>query len=132
MHSIRDVEQIILKNELLLKQAIINADSEMLDKLLDESLDFTIRGVKISKEDYIDADKKNLHKLYSSETFLQVFRKIEVDIVNIELWVDMKGRFNGVDIAGKYKYTHIWKLKNNEYKLVLGKIDREEESKLPN
>lgn len=132
MLSNKEIEQIIIKNEYLLKDALINSDTEVLNSLLDDSLVFTIRKVDMTKEDYLKSNPEYKHRVYRSDFCLQVFKKITETTVDIDLWVDIKARFCGTEFEGKYKYIHTWKLcEDNKYRLISGTIKKEEENKIP-
>ena len=124
------IEEKIIKKELLLKTALITGDRKSIDELLDDSFVFKIRKNILTKEDYLSEEKMQLNKIHSLNLYLQTFDEVTPDIVKTTLWVEIKVKFKDRDFAGKCKYTHVWKLVNDDYKLISGTIDENEVKKI--
>ena len=124
------IEEKIIKKELLLKTALITGDRKSIDELLDDSFVFKIRKNILTKEDYLSEEKMQLNKIHSLNLYLQTFDEVTPDVVKTTLWVEIKVKFKDRDFGGKCKYTHVWKLMNDDYKLISGTIDESEVKKI--
>ena len=124
------IEERIIKKELLLKTALIIGDKKSIDELLDDSFIFKIRNNVLTKKDYLSEERMQLNKIHSLDLFLQTFDNITTDTVKTTLWVEIKIKFKDKDFEGKCKYTHVWKLFDEDYKLISGIIEEKEVKKI--
>jgi ketosteroid isomerase-like protein len=93
-----------------------------LDRLLDDSLVFTgPNGAVYGKKDDLDAHRRGLiriARLVPSEERIQQFGDIAVVSVRME----MAGTFEGAAFAGPFRYTRVWRKKENGWRVVAGHV----------
>jgi len=113
-------KNLIIKVEQEILFAMKNCDVKKLDELLHEELIFnTPDGQTITKvmdlETYKSGNMK-INEIKSSEQEINLFGENAVVAVTI----DMKGKYYNYSLDGKYKVLRVWKLFNNQWKVIAG------------
>jgi hypothetical protein len=108
--------------EAALRQAQLESDVGVLDRLIDETLVFTgPDGALYGKQDDLDAHRRGMiriTRLEPSEERVLRFGEIAVVIVRME----MAGTFNGVAFAGPSRYTRVWCARPDGWRIVAGHV----------
>ena len=116
-----DVSSIRLA-ESALRQAQLAADVAALDALIDDDLVFTgPDGAVYGKRDDLNAHRSGairITQLDPSDERLQDFGSIIVVSVRME----MCGSFNGTPFAGPFRYTRIWRARDDGWRVVAGHV----------
>ncbi|HEV7349461.1 nuclear transport factor 2 family protein [Telluribacter sp.] len=108
-------EQIVdCENRLL--EAIKIGDIKVLDELLHDSIIFNIpTGQTITKAMDIENYRSGIMTIYDISTTDRTISTIE-DISAVAVTVNLKAKYDGQIIDGKFKYLRVWKLFNNSWK----------------
>ena len=113
-------KDIIVKIEQEILDAMKNCNIQKLDKLLHEKLLFNIpNGQTITKA--IDLEIYNsgnitINEISSSEQEINIIE----DTAIVSVIIEMKGTYFNDSINGKYKVIRVWKLLNNQLKVIAG------------
>jgi ketosteroid isomerase-like protein len=93
-----------------------------LDRLVDDALVFTgPNGAVYGKKDDLDAHQRGLvriTRLEPSEERIQRFGDIAVVSVRME----MSGTFEGEAFAGPFRYTRVWRVQADGWRIVAGHV----------
>jgi hypothetical protein len=95
---------------------------ELLDKLLHDDLLFNgpdgeTATKAVDLKNYRSGNI-NLHTLESSDRMLST---ISDDVV-VAVTVEIKGNYLGQEIDGKFRYIRVWKLFENNWKVIAGSV----------
>ncbi|WP_271785453.1 nuclear transport factor 2 family protein [Aquimarina algiphila] len=110
----------IIKVEQEILIAMKNCDVKKLDGLLHEELLFNIpNGQTITKsmdlETYSSGNMK-IHEIKSSELEINLIAENAI----VSLTIEMKGKYFDFSIDGKYRVLRVWKLFNDNWKVIAG------------
>lgn len=110
----------IVKLEEELRQAMLKSDSAKLDKLLADTLVFTLpMGVVIDKNADLEAHSSGLQKLVKldcSDQDIKLYDSFAIVTVQAEL----EGTYGANPIGGTFRYTRVWSDVNGSLKVVAG------------
>jgi Domain of unknown function (DUF4440) len=115
------IAQVIASEENLL-EAMKTSNVELLDKLLHEELLFNgPNGETTTKamdlQNYRSGNI-NLHTVEPSDRMLSAI----ADNVVVAVTVEIKGNYLGQEINGKFRYLRVWKLFENNWKVIAGSV----------
>ncbi len=120
METIHAAEVIINENDLL--EAMKTSHVELLDKLLHDDLLFNgptgETATKAMDLNNYRSGTINLHTVESSDLMLRVIGDNAVVAVTIEI----KGNYLGQEIDGKFRYLRVWKLFEDNWKVIAGSV----------
>jgi hypothetical protein len=112
----------VIDNEKKLLRAMKTNNVELLDQLLHDELLFngpsgetTTKAMDL--ENYRSGNI-NLHTVESSDLMLNM---VGDDIV-VAVTVEIKGNYLGQEIDGKFRYLRVWKLFENNWKVIAGSV----------
>ena len=112
----------LLACEASLRRAQLEGDVETLDRLVDESLMFTgPDGAVYGKADDLDAHRHGwvrITRLEPSDERMQRFG----DVAVVGVRMQMAGSFRGADFAGAFRYTRVWCLRSEGWRIVAGHV----------
>jgi hypothetical protein len=120
MDTIREAQ--IIASEKNLLEAMKTSNVELLDKLLYDELlfngpDGTTATKAMDLKNYRSGNI-NLHTVESSDHRLS---EIGDDVV-VAVTVEIQGNYLGQDINGKFRYLRVWKLFENDWKVIAGSV----------
>lgn len=112
----------IIASEKNLLEAMKTNNVELLDKLLHDELLFNgPSGETATKamdlKNYCSGNI-NLHTVESSDQMLSMIG----DDVVVAVTVEIKGNYLGQEINGKFRYLRVWKLFENNWKVIAGSV----------
>ncbi|MBE9052473.1 nuclear transport factor 2 family protein [Nostocales cyanobacterium LEGE 11386] len=112
----------VIANEKKLLSAMKTNNVELLDQLLHDELLFNgPSGETVTKamdlENYRSGNI-NLHTVESSELMLNMV----ADDVVVAVTVEIIGNYLGQEINGKFRYLRVWKLFENNWKVIAGSV----------
>ncbi|YAF99121.1 MAG: nuclear transport factor 2 family protein (plasmid) [Nodularia sp. CChRGM 3473] len=112
----------VIANEKNLLSAMKTNNVELLDQLLHDELLFNgPSGETVTKamdlENY-HSGNINLHTVESSELMLNMV----ADDVVVAVTVEIIGNYLGQEINGKFRYLRVWKLFENNWKVIAGSV----------
>ncbi|MCG6136354.1 MAG: nuclear transport factor 2 family protein [Nostoc sp. LLA-1] len=112
----------VIANEKNLLSAMKTNNVELLDQLLHDELLFNgPSGETVTKamdlENYRSGNI-NLHTVESSELMLNMV----ADDVVVAVTVEIIGNYLGQEINGKFRYLRVWKLFENNWKVIAGSV----------
>ena len=113
-------EKEVLRSEDQLRQAMINSDINSLNLLIHPNLLFTIpNGQTITKE--MDLEGYQSGKMVM-EDIIPEKHSIEIidDNAVVSVIAELKGRYLGESINGKYRYLRVWKRVEGQWKVIAG------------
>ncbi len=111
MDNISEVQ--IVAAEKLLCKAMLESDTQMLDKLLSEDLVFTSHlGQVLCKQDDLNAHKSGLLHIKDISVDDQQIR-MQQDTAIVFAKVTICGDFDGQPANGTYRFTRIWQSKGD-------------------
>jgi ketosteroid isomerase-like protein len=111
------LEQITDKEQELL-QAMLRSDVEKLDNLISDDLIFTDHnGQILNKLADIETHRSGKLKMESIKPSEQII-KIYQDTAIVSVLLDIKGKYMGQPFHGKDRYSRIWILMDNSWKIV--------------
>jgi len=110
----------IVKLEQEILKAMKNGNVKILNELLHEKLLFNIpNGATITKETdletYSSGNMKITEIVYSDQQITMIGENAVVSVI-----AKMKGSFFNNPIDGTYKILRVWKLFNNQWKVIAG------------
>jgi len=112
----------VIDNEKKLLLAMKTNNVELLDQLLHDELLFNgpsgETATKAMDLENYRSGNINLHTLESSDLMLNM---VGDDIV-VAVTVEIKGNYLGQEIDGKFRYLRIWKLFENNWKVIAGSV----------
>lgn len=112
----------IIELEEKLRLAMLNSNVEELDKLIADTLVFTLpTGDVINKEFDLNAHRSGIQKLImleQSEQNIQYYDNFAVVTVK----ADIEGTFNDNPIGGLCTYTRVWANIGGEWQVVAGHV----------
>ncbi|MBD2252023.1 nuclear transport factor 2 family protein [Nostoc parmelioides] len=112
----------IIANEKNLLSAMKTNNVELLDKLLHDELLFNgpsgETATKAMDLENYRSGNINLHTVESSELILSVVG----DDVVVAVTVEIQGNYLGQEINGKFRYLRVWKLFENNWKVIAGSV----------
>lgn len=108
--------------ELALRRAQLAGDVDALAALIDDELVFTgPDGAIYGKQDDLNAHRSGairITELDPSDERVQDFGAIVV----VSVRMNMRGSFNGARFAGPFRYTRIWRLRDDGWRVVAGHV----------
>ncbi len=114
------MNEIIKRYEERLRIAMMNSDTQELDKLLADDLLFISHlGQFISKKDDISAHEQRLFKLLKIDIIRQDIRIVS-DIAVVVSHVEIDVMINNQTASDSLIYTRIWQNFDDEWKIVGG------------
>jgi hypothetical protein len=112
----------VIANEKNLLSAMKTNNVELLDKLLHDELLFNgpsgETATKAMDLENYRSGNINLHTVESSELILSVVG----DDVVVAVTVEIQGNYLGQEINGKFRYLRVWKLFENNWKVIAGSV----------
>ncbi len=110
----------ILEREAELRRAMMTNDVEALERLLDDDLFFTaLDGSVIGKQWDLDAHRARRLRLTSIEpSDWHITRSEEVAVVSVRM--DIRGTWDGGPADGALRYTRVWRLRPDGWRIVAG------------
>lgn len=112
-------EQIIECEERLLK-ALTSGDLKVLDELLHDNLIFNIpTGQTITKAMDIENYRSGVMVVAEILATDQIIQSIG-DMSTVAVTIDLKAKYEGQVIVGKFRYLRVWKLFDNSWKVIAG------------
>ena len=112
----------LLACEASLRRAQLEGDVATLDRLVDESLMFTgPDGAVYGKADDLDAHRHGwvrITRLEPSDERMQRFG----DVAVVGVRMQMAGSFKGAEFAGSFRYTRVWCLRSEGWRIVAGHV----------
>lgn len=112
----------VIANEKNLLEAMKTNNVELLDKLLHDDLLFNgpsgETATKATDLKNYRSGNINLHTVESSDQMLSMVR----DDVVVAVTVEIKGNYLGQEINGKFRYLRVWKLFENDWKVIAGSV----------
>lgn len=110
----------IIELEEFLREAMLESNVEKLDRLIDESLVFTLpTGDLITKQMDLNSHRSGIQKLTQLDPSDQkIVMHDEVAIVTVKM--RMAGSYNNNPFAGVYDYTRVWKKMNKGWRIIAG------------
>ncbi|ABA22819.1 conserved hypothetical protein [Trichormus variabilis ATCC 29413] len=112
----------VIANEKNLLSAMKTNNVELLDKLLHDELLFNgpsgETATKAMDLENYRSGNINLHTVESSDLILNVV----VDDVVVAVTVEIRGNYLGQEINGKFRYLRVWKLFENDWKVIAGSV----------
>lgn len=113
-------EEQIIKCENRLFEAMKNADINVLDELLHDSLIFNIpTGQTITKTMDIDNYRSGLLTVYDISATDRTINSFENTSV-VAVTVHLKAKYAEQTVDGKFRYLRVWKLFDNSWKIIAG------------
>ncbi|WP_421658701.1 nuclear transport factor 2 family protein [Leptothermofonsia sp. ETS-13] len=120
MKTIHAVQVLINENDLL--EAMKTNHVELLDKLLHDDLLFNgptgETATKAMDLNNYRSGTINLHTVESSDLMLRMIGDNAVVAVTVEI----KGNYLGQEIDGKFRYLRVWKLFEDNWKVIAGSV----------
>ena len=112
-------EQIIeYENRLL--EAMKTGDIKVLDELLHDNLIFNIpTGQTITKAMDIENYRSGIMTVSEILATDQIIKSIE-DISTVAVTLDLKAKYAGQIVEGKFRYLRVWKMFDNSWKVIAG------------
>ncbi len=113
-------KDVIIKIEQDVLNAMKNGNVQKLDELLHEDLLFSIpNGQTITKA--MDLETYSSGNMTISElTYSEQEINLIEDNAIVSVVVEMKGTYFDYSLDGKYKTIRVWKLFNNQWKVIAG------------
>ncbi|MHC5763458.1 nuclear transport factor 2 family protein [Nostoc sp.] len=112
----------VIDNEKKLLLAMKTNNVELLDQLLHDELLFNgpsgETATKAMDLENYRSGNINLHTLESSDLMLNM---VADDIV-VAVTVEILGNYLGQEIDGKFRYLRVWKLFENNWKVIAGSV----------
>ncbi|MBG1262232.1 nuclear transport factor 2 family protein [Nostoc commune] len=112
----------VIDNEKKLLSAMKTNNVELLDQLLHDELLFNgpsgETATKAMDLENYRSGNINLHTLESSDLMLNM---VGDDIV-VAITVEILGNYLGQEIDGKFRYLRVWKLFENNWKVIAGSV----------
>jgi hypothetical protein len=113
---------LIKKLEEELRLAMLESNVEILDKLIADTLVFTLpNGDTANKQMDLHAHNsgfQKLNKLSQYDQQIQLYDNFAVVTVKVEL----NGKYGDDSISGNYCYTRIWSKLNDRWQVVAGHV----------
>ncbi|MBG1267213.1 nuclear transport factor 2 family protein [Nostoc sp. WHI] len=112
----------VIDNEKKLLSAMKTNNVELLDQLLHDELLFNgpsgETATKAMDLENYRSGNINLHTLESSDLMLNMVG----DDVVVAVTVEILGNYLGQEIDGKFRYLRVWKLFENNWKVIAGSV----------
>jgi hypothetical protein len=112
----------VIANEKNLLSAMKTSNVELLDQLLHDELLFNgpsgETATKAMDLENYRSGNINLHTVESSDLILNM---VGDDIV-VAVTVEILGNYLGQEINGKFRYLRVWKLFQNNWKVIAGSV----------
>lgn len=112
----------VIDNEKKLLSAMKTNNVELLDQLLHDELMFNgpsgETATKAMDMKNYRSGNINLHTVESSDLMLNMV----ADDVVVAVTVEIKGNYLGQEIDGKFRYLRVWKLFENNWKVIAGSV----------
>jgi hypothetical protein len=112
----------VIANEKNLLSAMKTSNVELLDQLLHDELLFNgpsgETATKAMDLENYRSGNINLHTVESSDLILNM---VGDDIV-VAVTVEILGNYLGQEINGKFRYLRVWKLFENNWKVIAGSV----------
>ncbi|BBD70881.1 hypothetical protein NIES4072_73590 [Nostoc commune NIES-4072] len=112
----------VIDNEKKLLLAMKTNNVELLDQLLHDELLFNgpsgETATKAMDLENYRSGNINLHTLESSDLMLNMVG----DDVVVAVTVEILGNYLGQEIDGKFRYLRVWKLFENNWKVIAGSV----------
>ena len=110
------------ESENALRRAQLAGDAAALDRLVDDTLVFVgPDGAVYGKQDDLDAHRAGwvrITRLEPSEERMQRFG----DVAVVSVRMQMAGSFKGAEFAGAFRYTRVWCLRSEGWRIVAGHV----------
>jgi ribosomal protein S18 acetylase RimI-like enzyme/ketosteroid isomerase-like protein len=120
--TMTDEHDELRERELELRRAQLASDVAALDRLLDDSLVFTGPDGKIyGKADDLELHRTGairIHRLEPSDERIQRFGNVAV----VSVRMDMAGTFGGTPFDGPARYTRVWCVRPDGWRIVAGHV----------
>ncbi len=111
-------EDQILEAEKLLAKAMLESDTDMLDKLLSANLIFTNHlGQVLGKNDDLEAHKSGLIHISNLSVDEQQV-KLQQDTAVVFARVAICGNYAGIPANGVFRFTRVWQHADNRWEVI--------------
>jgi hypothetical protein len=114
---------LVIANEKKLLEAMKTNNVELLDQLLHDELLFNgpsgQTATKAMDLKNYRSGNINLHTVESSDLMLNM---VADDVVVVAVTVEIIGNYLGQEINGKFRYLRVWKLFENNWKVIAGSV----------
>ncbi|GET42242.1 nuclear transport factor 2 family protein [Microseira wollei] len=112
----------IVASEKNLLEAMKTSNVELLDLLLHDDLLFNgPTGETVTKAMDLNNYRSGNINLHTVESSDQMLSSIGDDVV-VTVTVEIKGNYLGQEINGKFRYLRVWKLFENNWKVIAGSV----------
>lgn len=112
----------IIKYEEELRQAMLNNDVEVLERLIHDDLVFIPPdGSLATKEIDINIYKNKIQKISVLEPSEQLIKLFD-DEAMVSVKMNIEGNINDISISGVYRYIRFWKRIDNSWKIIGGSV----------
>ena len=109
--------------EAALRQAQLESDVGVLDRLIDETLVFTgPDGALYGKQDDLDAHRRGMIRITRLEPSEERVLRLGADVAVIVVRMEMTGTFRGEPFAGPSRYTRVWRRTPDGWRVVAGHV----------
>lgn len=116
------VEELIATHESELRRAMLASDVAALDRLVDDTLVFTMPGgAVVDKASDLDAHRSGrirLTKLEASDERIAIHGSVAV----VNVLIELAGAFDGVAFGGPFRYTRVWVERPEGWRVVAGHV----------
>jgi len=113
-------EMEVAKAEERLRNAMIESDIPILDKLLSPCLVFTNHlGLVMSKSDDIEGHKAGDLKIEDIVLSDQIIKRID-GLVLVSVHAEITGSYKGSTANGNFRFTRLWNNENSNWKVIVG------------
>lgn len=120
MDAIRKAQ--IIASEQNLLEAMKTSNVELLDELLHDALLFNgPTGETATKAMDLTNYRSGNINLHTVEPSNQMLSMVGDDVV-VAVTVEIKGNYLGQEINGKFRYLRVWKLFENNWKVIAGSV----------
>ncbi len=112
----------IIKCEEELRQAMLNNDVVVLERLIHDDLVFIAPdGSPATKEIDINIYKNKIQKISILEPSEQLIKLFDDEAI-VSVKMNIEGNINDISISGVYRYIRFWKRIDNSWKIIGGSV----------
>jgi len=117
-------DEIILRQEAELRRAMLAADVEVLDRLIDDALVFTTHtGALVTKQADLEAHRSGILRLATLDpSEAQVRRHGNAAVATVRMAV--AGTYDGAPFSGNFRYTRVWVEHSEGWRVVAGHVSQ--------
>lgn len=109
--------------EATLRQAQLDGDVDVLDRLIDGALLFVgPDGALASKADDLAMHRSGTVRFTAHEPREMQWRLVSPDVAVVALRAHLEVLVNGQPFAGEYRYTRVWARRGEQWRIVAGHV----------